>query len=283
MNRNMAWHRAGAQVVEFHSELDRFLHLSSSNPLTGGLRTIHCFITNFVCLLFRELWDLQLGSAALWGSSGGTSDARRACSPGDIPGSLGLPWLQWGWACARALRYHREPAILFTSCHSWWLFQQTADWLLGRSIWKRTILFYEGPWSNYRVTYSGLCASGAPASFSPPQTTAHQLAKSHCRVIAMVRRHAAASYHLRTWYTLLFLLHSLAQQYQHSSTIIFSAMWYEDRDLWGRFWSWVSHWRDGEGKWWRKFSLCWGSWGVEERRRLDVWSCVLIWGHGDVP
>lgn len=145
MNRNMAWHRAGAQVVEFHSELDRFLHLSSSNPLTGGLRTIHCFITNFVCLLFRELQDLQLGSAALWGSSGGMCDARRACSPGDILVSLGLPWLQWGWACARALRYHREPAILFTSCHSWWLFQQTADWLLGRSIWKRTILFYEGP------------------------------------------------------------------------------------------------------------------------------------------
>lgn len=130
MNRNMAWHRAGAQVVEFHSELDRFLHLSSSNPLTGGLRTIHCFITNFVCLLFRELWDLQLGSAALWGSSGGTCDARRACSPEDIPGLLGLPWPRWGWACARALRYHREPAILFTSCHSWWLFQQTEDWLL---------------------------------------------------------------------------------------------------------------------------------------------------------
>lgn len=67
MNRNMAWHRAGAQVVEFHSELDRFLHLSSSNPLTGGLRTIHFFITNKVCLLFRELRDLQLPGGAAEG------------------------------------------------------------------------------------------------------------------------------------------------------------------------------------------------------------------------
>lgn len=70
MNRNMTWHRAGAQMVEFHLELDRFLHLSSSIPLTGGLRTIHCFTTNFV-YFFRNFeifsWAVQLSGGAVEG------------------------------------------------------------------------------------------------------------------------------------------------------------------------------------------------------------------------
>lgn len=106
--KNMAGHRVRAQVVEFHSEVDSFLHLTSSILWTGRVRIIHYFLTvwNFVCLWFQELWDLQLGSVALQGSRGGACDERRACSPGYTPVLLGVPSLWWGLTCARALRCH---------------------------------------------------------------------------------------------------------------------------------------------------------------------------------